>query len=315
MGLGSYVLKRTLQTIATIFVVLSLVFFAVRMIPGDPARVLVPNGDPSTIAAIRAELGLDRPMHEAYLDWVIGFVQGDLGNSIFFEAPVTDIVIPALGPALSIGGFGFLIALTVGISGGIISAVNQYKWQDNLVTVISFFGLSMPAFWVGILLILLFGTNVDFIPSFGYVSPNESVLEWFLHILLPSLAIGIPYGGIILRFMRSSLLDVFDKQYMQTAHSKGLSPRVVLYKHGFQNALIPVITQSGIIFAIALAGIVAVEIVFGINAFGRILIESLLRRDFPLVQGIVMVFATIYITMMLFLDILYALINPKIRYG
>jgi peptide/nickel transport system permease protein len=315
MGLGTFVVKRTLQTIATIFVVLSLVFFIVRAIPGDPARVLVPNGDPETIEAIREELGLNMPVHEAYIDWVIGFVQGDLGNSIFFEASVTEILFPALGPAISIGTLGFLFALLIGIPGGIISAVNQYKWQDNLVTIISFFGISMPAFWVGILLILTLGTPISFLPSFGYVSPGESIVGWFLHILLPAMSIGIPYGGIILRFMRSSLLDVFDKQYMQTAHSKGLSPRIVLYKHGIQNALIPVVTQSGIVFAIALAGVVAVEIVFGINAFGRILIESLLRRDFPLVQGIVMVFATVYITMMLFLDIIYALINPKIRYG
>jgi peptide/nickel transport system permease protein len=291
-----------------------MVFFIVRLIPGDPVRVIAPQADPATYRKLRSELGLDKPVHEAYIDWVVGFLQGDLGTSIFTGEPVLQTVVNNMEPAISIGVSGLLIAVFIGVFGGIVSATNQYQWQDNVVTVLSFIGISMPSFWVGILLILTVGTHFEVIPGFGYSPISEGIGDWLLHILLPSLAIGLPFGGIILRFMRSSMLDVLDKQYMMTARSKGLSPKIVLYKHGLQNAIIPVITMSAIIFAIALAGVVAVEIVFGINAFGRLLLQSILKRDFPVIQGIVMIFASIYIVMMLLVDILYAIVNPKIRY-
>lgn len=314
MALRTYLLNRVLQTVATIFIVLSIVFFIVRLIPGDPVRVIAPQADPATYRKLRSELGLDKPMHQAYFDWVAGFVRGDLGNSIFTGEPVLQTVINNMEPAISIGVTGLLIAVFIGVFGGIVSATNQYKWEDNVVTILSFIGISMPSFWVGILLILIVSTRFEMIPGFGYSPFHQGIGEWLLHIMLPSLAIGLPFGGIILRFMRSSMLDVLDKQYMMTARSKGLSPKLVLYKHGLQNAIIPVITMSAIIFAIALAGVVAVEIVFGINAFGRLLLQSILKRDFPVIQGIVMIFASIYIVMMLIVDILYAMVNPKIRY-
>jgi peptide/nickel transport system permease protein len=315
MSTKTYFLNRLAQTVATVFVVLTIVFGVVRAIPGDPVKVIAPNANADQIAAIREQLGLGKPFHEAYVEWLSGVLQGDFGTSLIQSEPVLDIVLGESQATVSIAVVGMTIALLIGISGGIISAMNQYKWKDNVVTVLSFVGISMPAFWVGILLILIFAVNIDFIPGFSYVPIQEGFVPWFSHIILPSLAVGIPYGGIILRFMRSAMLDVLNKQYMMTAHSKGLSPRLVLYKHGFQNALIPVITMAGIIFAIALAGIVAVEIVFGINGFGRVLIQSIQRRDYPLIQGIVLIFATIYVTMMFAVDMIYAMVNPKIRFG
>jgi peptide/nickel transport system permease protein len=314
MSFSTYVFNRALQTIGTIFAVLSIVFLSVRVIPGDPVLALAPQATPDTRDAIRAELGLNQPTHTAYIEWVIGFTRGDLGQSIIFTEPVVDVILRSMPPALSIGILGFLVALTIGLAGGIISATNQYKWKDNLVTVLSFIGISMPTFWVGILMILFIGVRFDFFPVFGYTPISEGIVPWLTSVTLPALSIGIPFGGILLRFTRSSLLDVMDKQYILTARSKGLPRKIVLYKHGFQNALIPIITMSGIVFAIALAGVVAVEIVFGINGFGRLLLQSLERRDYPLVQGSVLVFAVIYVTTTFALDVIYALINPKIRY-
>lgn len=314
MSFKTYVFNRALQTVGTIFAVLTIVFLSSRIIPGDPVLALAPQATPDTRDAIRAELGLNQPIHTAYIDWVVGFTRGDLGQSIIFTEPVVDVILRSLAPAVSIGSLGFLVALTIGLVGGIISARNQYKWKDNVVTIISFVGISMPTFWVGILLVVLFGVRFEFLPAFGYTPLSEGFLPWLSSVILPAFSIGIPFGGILLRFTRSSLLDVMDKQYILTARSKGLPAKIVLYKHGFQNAMIPIITMSGIVFAIALAGVVAVEIVFGINGFGRLLLQSLERRDFPLIQGSVLVFAVVYVTTTFVLDIIYALINPKIKY-
>jgi peptide/nickel transport system permease protein len=314
MSFSTYVFNRALQTIGTIIAVLTIVFLSARVIPGDPVLALAPQATPDTRDAIRAELGLNEPIHTAYIDWVIGFTRGDLGESIMFTEPVVDVILRSLPPAVSIGTLGFLVALTIGLGGGIISAMNKYKWKDNFVTILSFIGISMPTFWVGILLVLLVGVRFEFVPAFGYTPMSAGFVPWLSSVALPALSIGIPFGGILLRFTRSSLLDVMDKQYILTARSKGLPAKIVLYKHGFQNALIPIITMSGIVFAIALAGVVAVEIVFGINGFGRLLLTSLEQRDYPLVQGSVLVFAVIYVTTTFLLDIIYALANPKIRY-
>jgi len=311
-----YVLKRILHSLLTVYIVATLVFAITRAIPGDPVRVIAPNADPETQRAIRESLGLDQPAHIQYFDFIVGISRGDFGRSLLTDTPILELLIQVSEPTVSIAIVGIVIALLIGIPGGLIAAVRRYKMEDYAVTVFSFIGISMPAFWIGILLLITIGSNVEFIPGFGYERFSEvGFLEWFSYIVLPGIAVGIPYGGIILRFMRSAMLDVLNKDYITNARAKGLDWRLVLFKHAFQNALIPVVTIAGIVMAIVLAGVVAVEIVYGINGLGRLLLRSIQQRDFPVVQGAVIIVATIWIFVMLGVDLLYTVINPKVRYG
>ena len=316
MGMQRYVAKRVGHAFVVIYLVATVVFFAVRAIPGDPARLMLGgDADPAALKAVRQELGLNQPWYVQYFRWLGELAQGDFGQSIHTKQGVLTMLGEVAEPTISIALLGMLIAVIIAIPAGIISAVHRYEIEDYVATLVSFFGISMPGFWIGILLILGVATNVEGIPSFGYVSISEGVVPWLKHIILPAIAVGLPYGGILMRMTRSSMLEVLNEDYMRTARAKGLSPRLVLFKHGLQNALIPVVTIAGILLAVVLGGVVAVEIVFGIQGLGRLLISSINRRDFPIVQGSVIVISFVFVFMNLFIDLLYTLINPKIRYG
>jgi peptide/nickel transport system permease protein len=316
MGLERYVAKRTLQALGVVYVVATAVFVAVRSVPGDPARlVLGGNAEPDELAAVRAELGLDQPIHVQYYRWMADLARGDLGDSIYTGQSVVASIANAAEPTLSIGLVGITIALLIAIPAGVVSATRRDQWEDYVATGVAFLGISMPSFWIGIVLLLTVGTAIPAIPSFGYASISEGVVPWLSHVILPATAVGLPYAGIITRMTRSSMLEVLSEEYMQTARAKGLPPRLILFKHGLQNALMPVVTVAGILFALLLGGIVAVEMVFGVQGFGRLLIRSIERQDFPIVQGSVIVISIIFVFMNLFVDLLYMSINPKIKYG
>ncbi|MFD1632150.1 ABC transporter permease [Haloplanus ruber] len=316
MGIQRYVAKRTLQALLVVYVVATTVFVAVRSIPGDPARLILGgDADADAIAAVRAELGLDQPMYVQYARWMGDLVRGDLGESIFTGEPVASRIIGAAEPTLSIGLVGISIAILIAIPAGIISATRRDQWEDYAATGVAFLGISMPSFWIGIVLLLTVGTAIPAIPSYGYTPISEGIVPWLANVILPATAVGLPYAGIITRMTRSSMLEVLGEDYMQTARAKGLPPRVILFKHGLQNALLPVVTVAGILFALLLGGIVAVEMVFGVQGFGRLLIRSIERQDFPIVQGSVIVISIIFVFMNLFVDLLYMSINPKIKYG
>mgnify|MGYP000447452314 FL=1 len=316
MGIKRYVAKRTLQAIGVVYVVATAVFVAVRSVPGDPARlVLGGNAEPDELAAVRAELGLDQPIHVQYYRWMADLARGDLGDSIYTGQSVVTSIVNAAEPTLSIGLVGITIAILIAIPAGVVSATRRDQWEDYVATGVAFLGISMPSFWIGIVLLLTVGTAIPAIPSFGYVSISEGIVPWLSHVILPAAAVGLPYAGIITRMTRSSMLEVLSEDYMQTARAKGLPPRLILFKHGLQNALMPVVTVAGILFALLLGGIVAVEMVFGVQGFGRLLIRSIERQDFPIVQGSVIVISIIFVFMNLFVDLLYMSINPKIKYG
>jgi len=296
--------------------VATVVFLSVRAIPGDPARIMLGgDADPAALEAARQELGLNQPIYIQYFRWLGEILTGEFGQSVHTKQGVLDMLAGVAEPTVSIALLGMIIAVGIAIPAGIISAVRRYQFEDYAATLISFFGISMPGFWIGILLILGVAGNVEALPSFGYVSISEGVVPWLKHIILPAIAVGLPYGGIIMRMTRSSMLEVLNEDYMRTARAKGLSPQLVLFKHGLQNALIPVVTIAGILMAVVLGGVVAVEIVFGINGLGRLLISSISRRDFPVVQASVILIAFVFVFMNLFIDLLYTLINPRIRYG
>ncbi len=316
MGMQQYIAKRVVHALAVIYVVATVVFLAVRAIPGDPARMMLGgDADPEALAAARQELGLNQPIYVQYFRWLGDILTGNFGQSIHTKQSVLTMLAGVSEPTVSIAMLGMLIAVAIAIPAGIISAVRRYQIEDYAATLISFFGISMPGFWIGILLILGVASNIEALPSFGYVSISEGVVPWLKHIFLPAIAVGLPYGGIIMRMTRSSMLEVLNEDYMRTARAKGLSPQLVLFKHGLQNALIPVVTIAGILMAVVLGGVVAVEIVFGINGLGRLLISSISRRDFPVVQASVILISFVFVFMNLFIDLLYTLINPRIRYG
>ena len=316
MGMRRYLLKRLVHSMFVIFFVATVVFAAVRSIPGDPARLMLGgDADPAALKALQRELGLNQPVYVQYFRWLGRILRGDLGESIRTGQSVLELLLQVAEPTLSIAGVGMAIALTIAIPTGIISAVKRYEIEDYISTLVAFFGISMPAFWIGIVLILVVGVNVEAIPTFGYTPLEEGVVPWFQSIILPSLAVGVPYGGILMRMMRSSMLEVLNQDYMRTARAKGLSTNLVLFKHGLQNALIPVVTLAGIFLAVVLGGVVAVEIVFGIRGLGRLLIGSINRRDFPVIQGTVIVISFAFVFMNLIVDVLYTMINPRIQYG
>ncbi|WP_458189463.1 ABC transporter permease [Haladaptatus sp. NG-WS-4] len=315
MDMKRYITKRVAHAVVVIYVVATIVFFAVRAIPGDPARVLL-GGDANAeaIQALREEMGLNQPLYVQYFRWMGRTLRGDLGTSVFSNKPVLDQLVGVAEPTLSIALLGMLIAFLIALPAGIISAVHRYEIKDYAATTISFIGISMPGFWIGIVLLLVFADRLSLLPAFGYVSISEGFIPWFKHIILPAFAVGLPYGGILMRMTRSSMLEVLNEDYMRTAKAKGLSGRLILFKHGLQNALIPIVTIAGILLGVLLGGVVAVEIVFGIQGLGRLLIRSIERRDFPVIQGTVILISFIFVFMNLFVDIIYTVVNPKIKY-
>ena len=316
MGLKRYVAKRVAHAAVVVYIVATVVFFAVRAIPGDPARVLL-GGDANAdaIAALREDMGLNQPLYVQYFRWLWDIVRGDFGRSVFNDQPVLDMLLGVAEPTASIAALGMVIAILIALPAGIVSSVKRYQWEDYAATAVSFVGISMPGFWIGIVLLLVFSARLGLVPAFGYVSISEGIVPWFKHVILPAIAVGLPYGGILMRMTRSSMMDVLNEDYMRTARAKGLSNRLVLFKHGLQNALIPIITIAGILLGVLLGGVVAVEVVFGIQGLGRLLIASIERRDFPVIQGAVIIISFIFVAMNLLVDILYTSINPRIKYG
>jgi len=310
-----YILERVAYSLLVMWAVATLVFFMMRAIPGDPVRAMVGfEADPQTVAQIRHNLGLDQPFIVQYFRWLLSISRLDLGNSIWNQQPVIILLREALPRTLSLASLSFAIAVALGIPAGIVSAVRRYSLSDHVFTVAAFLGLSMPDFWLGILLIILFATKLQWLPAFGYEPISVGIWPWLSHLILPAFTAGTAFSAILARMTRSALLEVLREDYVRTARAKGLKEQIVILKHALRNALIPVITVMGIAFALLLAGSVIAENVFAIKGVGRLLIESILNRDFPVVQGTILVIAAIFVFMNVFVDILYALVNPKIRY-
>lgn len=309
-----YLVKRVGHAVFIMWSVATAVFIGLRIIPGDAARIaLGQKASEASVAALRARLGLNEPMHVQYVNWIVDLFTLEFGRSIGSGQEVTTLIARAAPKTISIGIVAIAIGLVVALPAGIISATHKREPVDYVATVTSFLGLTMPAFFIGILLVLVFGVWLSILPVFGYVPPEEGIVDWFSHIILPAIAVGLPYAAIVMRMTRSSLLEVLEAPYMQTAQSKGVSPRVALVKHAMQNAMIPVVTVAGIQVAIILIGSVTVELVFGINGFGRLLVNSLLEHDYPVVQAVILLVAAIMVFMNLIVDIAYVYIDPRIR--
>lgn len=311
-----YIAKRTGHAFFVMWLVATTVFVGLRSVPGGPVRAMLgQEATPEAVASLRAELGLDQPLYVQYVEWFAEMLVGDFGQSITSSESVAGLIAAAAPRTLSIAAFGVVLGLAVAIPAGIIGATKRNQLQDYAATIGAFIGISMPAFFVGILLAIVFGVQLGWFPVVGYTPISEGVVPWLRSIFLPGVAVGLPYAAGVTRMMRSSLIETLDEQYMRTAVAKGVSSRIRLYKHALQNALIPVVTIAGIQLALILGGSVTVEIVFGIQGLGRLLVNSILERNYPVTQMTILLIAGIFVFMNLLVDIAYTAIDPRIRYG
>jgi peptide/nickel transport system permease protein len=271
--------------------------------------------DPSAADELRRKFGMDQPVYIQYLLWMGRLVQGDLGNSIYgSNVSVSRIIAEAIPRTLSLTFLSALVALAIALPAGILSALRKNTVVDHGFTFFAFLGLSMPDFWVGILLIIVFAVNLHWLPAIGYQPLSEGLWPWLRHLILPSIAIGTSFSAIIARMTRSAMLEVLNADYIKVAYAKGLGYRQVVFGHALRNALIPVVTVMGIAFALLMSGTVIVENVFAIKGLGRVLIQGILNRDYPVVQGAILLVSTIFVFSNLLIDLLYTMIDPRIRY-
>jgi peptide/nickel transport system permease protein len=271
--------------------------------------------DPSVADQVRTKLGLDRPVYVQYFFWLRNTLTGDLGNSIYgSNVPVNQIIGEAIPRTLSISFLALIVSFSLALVAGVVSAVKKYSFLDHTLTFAAFIGISMPDFWLGILLIIIFAVNLHWLPAIGYEPLSAGFWPWLSHLILPALAAGLPFSAVITRITRSSMLEVLQSDYIKVARAKGLGERLVIARHAFRNALIPVITVMGIALALLFSGTVIVENVFAIKGLGRVLIQGILNRDYPVVQGSILIVSVILVFSNLLVDILYTVIDPRIRY-
>ena len=310
-----YLLRRCLGAVVVMWAVATLVFFMLRIVPGDPlAAMLFDAADPAAAEELRVKFGLDRPLPVQYVKWFGHVLQGDLGNSIYgSRIPVSQILVEAAPRTFSLAVLAFIVSVLIAIPAGLVSALRRGRPIDHGVTFIAFLGLSMPDFWLGILLIILFAATLGWLPAIGYEPLANGFWPWLSHLILPAIAAGTAFTAIIARMVRSSMLEVLKTDYVRVAEARGVPPLRVVMRHAFPNALIPVITVMGIAFGLLMAAAVVVETVFAIKGLGRILIEGILNRDYPVVQGAILAVSFIFVFVNLLVDVLYVAIDPRIR--
>ena len=314
-----YIIRRIVMAIP-VFIGVSIITFSImQLAPGDPAAILL-GGDflqiatPEDIAAARAALGVDRPAIVQYLDWMTGFFRGDLGTSLFTGKSVSELIAPRIEPTVAIILTGIFIAIIFGIPMGILSAWKANSWIDRSVMVFAVIGFSMPGFWLAFNLIWLFSVTLGWTPVFGYASVSEGAPLFFRHLVLPAISIGVAFMALNARMTRSSMLEVLRDDYIRTARAKGLVESVVLFRHALRAASMPIVTIIGLSFAGAVTGAVLTETVFAIPGMGRLFVGAVGDRDFPVIQGLMMIFAGAYVFVNLAVDILYAYLDPRVRY-
>jgi len=310
-----YLLRRILYIIPVMLIVVTFVFFMVHLIPGDPAAVMAgADATPKQVEEVRRFLGLDRPLYEQYYLYIARLLRGDLGNSLFLDRPVTSVIAERLEPTLILTFFSMFIAVLIGIPAGVIAGVHPNTWSDKCTMVIAMLGVSIPSFWLGLNLIYIFSLKLKLFPPGNYVSLSKSALICLYYILLPSFSLGFASAALIARILRSCMIEVLAQDYIRTARAKGLVERVVVYVHALRNAMVPTMTVIGIAVAISLGGAVITETVFNLPGVGRLVITSIQRRDYPIIQGVVLFTAATFVLVNLLVDLIYCVIDPRIKY-
>ena len=314
--MGRYLFHRLWQSAVTLFLASLVVFWGVRALPGDPALALAgEEADPATLQAVRADLGLDQPLLVQYVEFVKNLLQGDLGVSIATGTPVVDLIATTLPVTLWLSLYAVTVAVVVGIGAGVVAAVYRGRWPEWLANGFTLVGLSVPSFWLGILAILYLAVGLRWFPASGYVPLAEEPLRVIYYLTLPALVLGTALAAVIMRQTRSSMLDTLSADYVRTARAKGLRGRHVLTRFALRNSLIVVVTIIGLQLGGLVSGAVVTERIFGLPGFGKLTLDSVFTRDYPVIQAVVIITTFAYIVINLGIDILYSLINPRIRVG
>lgn len=310
-----YIAGRLIGLVIVVWLVLTIAFFIVRLTPGDPAALLLgPDATAEDAAVLREQLGLERPIIVQYASFVLNAVRGDLGTSIFFNQPVTKVLLDRAEPTAFLALFSLTLAVVIATPIGIYAAYRRGSFLDQTSISVAMLAASVPSFWTGLLLQRYLATDLGWFPASGYGGPDAAFLERMRHLMLPSIVLGIVNSALILRFTRASMLDVLGEDYVRTARSKGMGEGRVVLRHALKNAAIPIITVVGMTFALLVSGAVVTERVFNIPGMGNLVVNAVLRRDYPVVQGTLIVVATLYVFINLAVDLLYAVIDRRVKY-
>ena len=313
--MGRYTLQRILAMFPVLIVVAIVTFSLIHLTPGDPVSLMAGDlATPEQKEAIRKDMGLDRPIYQQLVIYFADLLRGDLGESIFNKFKVTTLISQRLEPTLFIAVFSQLVSIIIAIPLGILAAWKANTWVDRVVMVIAVLGLAIPSFWLGANLIWVFAVKLHWFPAFGYIPISEGVVPWIKSITLPSISVGFISAALIARMTRASMLEVLREDYVRTARAKGLGEQAVLLGHAFKNASIPVVTIIGIGIAGLVSGLVVTEAVFGIPGVGRLIVDAVNRRDYPVIQGVILMFTVAYVLINLFVDLIYGYLDPRIRY-
>ncbi|MBM3602017.1 MAG: ABC transporter permease [Alphaproteobacteria bacterium] len=311
----AYIVRRLLATIPVMAIVGVFVFMLLHLTPGDPAAIIAgDNATPANIAAIRNRLGLDRPLHEQFLTWVWATVRGDLGISMFSNLPVTKLVLQRAEPTIALTTTTLIVAVSIAITVGVLAAWKAGSLLDRVVMAFAVMGFSVPVFVVGYLLVYFFSVKLRWLPVQGYVSIDQGLWPCLRNLILPSIALGLAYVALIARITRASMLEVLAEDYIRTANAKGVATGSVLMKHALKNAAVPIVTVIGIGVALLISGVVITESVFNIPGVGRLVVDAIARRDYPIIQGVMIIFSGVYVLVNLAVDIIYTFLDPRIRY-
>jgi peptide/nickel transport system permease protein len=310
-----WLVRRVAQVLPTLLILSILIFALQQLMPGDPAVIMAgeERGDPQVLAEIRAELMLDRPLPEQYLAWLGRVLTGDFGFSWRIRMPVAQLILEKLPVTLQLGGMAFVIAVLIGVPAGIVSAVWRDRPADWAANGLALAGISTPNFWLGIMMILLFSVNLGWLPPSGYVSLAEDWRQSLATTIMPATVLGTGIAGVLMRHTRAAMLGALGQDYVRTARAKGVAPGWVVMRHAFRNALIPVVTLGTIELGRLLAGAVLTEQIFTIPGFGKLIVDAVFNRDYPVVQGVVLATALIFVALSLVADMLYMAINPRLR--
>jgi peptide/nickel transport system permease protein len=311
----TYVVRRVLATIPVMAVVALFVFSLLYIAPGDPAAVIAGDqATPEDVEKIRKSLGLDRPFLIRFTEWVWQIARFDLGNSIFTGLPVTQLIAQRIEPTLSLMIVTLILAISVAVPLGVLAAWKAGTWVDRTIMAFAVFGFSVPVFVVGYLLAYVFALELDWLPVQGYTPIARGIGPWLENLILPAIALGCVYIALIARITRATMLEVLQQDYIRTAKAKGVGQRGILFLHALKNAAVPIVTVIGIGVALLIGGAVVTESVFAIPGLGRLTVDAILRRDYPVIQGLVLLFSFVYVLVNLAVDLVYTLVDPRIRY-
>jgi peptide/nickel transport system permease protein len=314
--MGRYIAQRLATTVVVLAIVSLISFSVMQMVPGDPAVVMAGVGaSGDQVQQIREQFGLDKPFLYQLARWYGGLLTGNLGDSITLSRPVMQALAERAPATLAMTAFAFVLTLVAGVGAGIVAALRQNSWVDRTVMAVAVLGVSVPSFWLGLIFIIVFGVMLDLLPVGGYAPLSEGFWLWFKSLVLPSVSLALLQIGLLARITRSAMVEVLQQDYMRTARAKGLPDWVRVCKHAFLNVLVPVVTVVGIIFSLMLSGSVVIETVFAIPGIGRLMANAIVTRDYPVIQGGLLVTAAAFVLINLLVDVLYSWIDPRIRYN